>query len=274
MPIRKRPPRIKSRLSLFNKRSLSRRVKRDLKEAKKKGGTGIAYMLTEGIFITAFVIEEINKFFAVRDARLINRVVRAEYSKGKKKRGTVEGLINALDMYIRNERTAADGKINELRQQINHSATVLTSIGASASGAKKDLKTGTESKKATAEAAICRIKDDRDQKIKAALMNQKAIIDQKIEPYFGQYYNYIILRIDYYLKKAGLNPPPTNQPLPTKYGEELLRAVRADQCLLGRYEKKRREIEAQMKKLDGEGFSAIPRRKFRRKGTGKNGKKP
>lgn len=215
----------------------------------------IANKTEEQITLSIFIINEIKKFFRVRDVKLINHIVSFNY-EGNEESRTLENWINKIDNDIINRKKMDEEKINNLEKERRRLENILTQIDAESQEDEEkkkklqNLKQKIFSEKKAQETDIEVTKKDNLIKEKSALESQLTLIDEYIQPYFQRHLHYHATRIDYYWEKVFklLSDLPVNSP--TRDIEKLLRAVGAGETLLGRYKKKRDEIEKRNKALE------------------------
>jgi hypothetical protein len=230
----KKPPKLKTKLGWFEEYLLSFRGSKD-GNAK---GNAIKKDENEGVYVSAFIYREIDKFFLLRDGRLINQIISLELN-GKKAKQPFIIWMSTLDKAIGKAEESANQRLVVLEAEKKRLEETLVGNPPS------DYRQNALARIATASAEILRITSELTAKLTAYRKAQLGLIDE-IEPFFESHLNYYRQRIVFYYenvrKRYGELPiiPPTHDI------NKLLRAVSAEGTLLGRYEEIRNEIKTEL----------------------------
>jgi len=245
------PPRLKTSLGFFEKLCLSWLALRDVrknriskKEEVSEDGTKTIYV---GIALSMFIINEIKKFFAKRDMRLINHVVENEYNGTIEKRSLGGWIKKILYDVAKIEKTEAQ-KIARLESQKRKAENILKIAkqgdDQTASPSLEDLVKSNEFEKLDKEADVADAEKNEENERHAALKALLNVIDEHMTPFYESHLKYHIMRIDYYWQKVCTKMPKYLHERPTYDMDELLRQVRVGGSLLGKeMDDKRKSIE-------------------------------
>ena len=226
----KAPPKLKTKLGFIERLIL---CYRGCKDGKGKSNT-IKKDDAEGIYMSAFIYRDVDKFFLLRDGRLVNQVIELELN-GKKAKYPFFIWMTTLDKAMGKAEEDANKQLVELKAEKKRLEESLQGNPPS------DYVQNALPQIASCNAKILRITGELAANMTAYKKAQLQLIDE-IEPFFDSHLNYVKLRIIYYYEKVrtryGELPivPPTHDTL------KLLRAVSSDGTLLGHYEEMRKKI--------------------------------
>ena len=230
----KKPPKLKTKLGLLEKILLAFR---GCKDGRGKDSI-IKKDETEGIYVSAFIYRDIDRFFLVRDGRLVNQAISLELN-GREAKHPFIVWMSTLDKAMGKAEEGANQRLVALEAEKERLEKTLTG------NPPNDYKQNALSRISTASAEITRITSELNKNMMAYRKAQLRIIDE-IEPFFESHLNYFRLRIVFYYEHVRKQYRELPIIPPTHDINKLLRVVSAEGSLLGRYEEIRNKIKAEI----------------------------